>query len=65
MRLKQCGEGHVVCDTCFTRDQERASNQCMTCRGPITGRATALETLLGLNTVSRQPVSFREEGGLY
>jgi len=50
MRLKQCGEGHVICDTCFDQDPGK---RCIVCRGPITGRPTALENLLGLTT--RQP----------
>ena len=55
MRLKQCGEGHIICDSCYARDDEarrrdgRETRQCGVCREPITGRPTALETLLGLN----------------
>ena len=55
MRLKQCGEGHIICDTCFAKDEEarqregRQRNQCGVCRRPITGRPTALESLLGLS----------------
>ena len=55
MRLKQCGEGHIICDTCYARDEQarqregRERNQCGVCRGPITGRPTALETFLGLS----------------
>ena len=55
MRLKQCGEGHIICDRCYARDEQarqaegRERNQCGVCREPITGRPTALETFLGLN----------------
>ena len=55
MRLKQCGEGHIICDTCYARDEQarlregRERNQCGVCRKPITGRPTALETFLGLS----------------
>ena len=55
MRLKQCGEGHIICDTCYARDEQarqregRERNQCGVCRGPITGRPTALETFLELS----------------
>ena len=55
MRLKQCGEGHIICDTCYARDEQarlwegRERNQCGVCREPITGRPTALETFLGLS----------------
>ena len=55
MRLKQCGEGHIICDTCYARDEQarqregRERNQCGVCRGPITGRPTAFETFLGLS----------------
>jgi len=55
MRLRQCREGHVICDGCFARDEQareregRERNQCGVCREPITGRPTALETFLGLN----------------
>ena len=55
MRLKQCGEGHIICDTCYARDEQarqregRLRNQCGVCREQITGRPTALETFLGLN----------------
>ena len=55
MRLKQCGEGHIICDTCYARDEQarqregRERNQCGVCREQITGRPTALETFLGLS----------------
>ena len=55
MRLKQCGEGYIICDTCYARDEQprqrerRERNQCGVCREPITGRPTALETFLGLS----------------
>ena len=54
MRLKQCREGHVICDDCYAKDEQarqregRERNQCGVCREPITGRPTALETFLGL-----------------
>ena len=62
MRLKQCGEGHVICDSCFDLNPNK---RCTICRGPITGcknqelyrpvivstgRPTALENLLGLTS---------------
>ena len=64
MRLMQCGEGHIICDCCFTKAREEASAQrrahvcdregnpevdlCHSCRGRITGRPTQLEKILGL-----------------
>lgn len=47
MRLRQCGEGHIICDSCFRQDQAQYS-RCSICRGAITGRPTELENLLGL-----------------
>ena len=47
MRLMQCGQGHIVCDQCYTRLEGR-ENLCPTCRGDITGRPTELERVLGL-----------------
>lgn len=44
MRLRQCWEGHIICDSCFARDEEvperegRERGQCGVCRGAITGR---------------------------
>merc|ERR1712098_596646 len=59
MRLKQCGQGHIICDTCQSRAEARASDgggrgnpngaNCHSCRGMITGRPAALERVLGLN----------------
>ena len=54
MRLKQCGKGHIICDTCYAKDEQarqregRERNQCGVCRDPITGRPNALEAFLGL-----------------
>jgi len=62
MRLKQCGQGHIICDSCYTRAEEEATAQeqeggrsgnpnlalCPTCRQTITGRPSALERVLGL-----------------
>ena len=45
MRLMQCGQGHIVCEDCYTRLEEM---ECPTCRGDITGRPTELERVLGL-----------------
>ena len=36
MRLRQCGEGHIICDSCFQQDQADRS-LCFICRGAITG----------------------------
>jgi len=47
MRLRQCGEGHIICDGCFHQNQGNPS-MCFICRGAITGRPTELENLLGL-----------------
>ena len=65
MRLMQCINGHIICDSCFQNTQVEASSQrmagpglrqgnphldlCHTCRLPVTGRPTQLEQLLGLN----------------
>ena len=55
MRLKQCGEGHIICDTCYAGDElarqreGRERNHCGVCREQITGRPTALDTFLGLS----------------
>merc|ERR1712013_450742 len=60
MRLKQCGQGHIICDTCHARAEEEADahwdggegnpdiDLCRTCREVITGRPTELERVLGL-----------------
>lgn len=58
MRLKQCGQGHIICDTCHSRSKKAAGGYgeatfnpdcCHTCRMVITGRPTALERILGLS----------------
>jgi len=57
MRLKQCDQGHIVCDTCQSRAEACASGVgrnpnmalCHTCREVITGRPLALERVLGLS----------------
>lgn len=65
MRLKQCGQGHIICDSCHAKAEEEANAQweedegarggnpdldlCHTCRGVITGRPSALERILGLS----------------
>lgn len=54
MRLKQCGQGHIICDSCYDQagveaDSQRTGvNICHTCRGFITGRPSQLERILGL-----------------
>jgi len=57
MRLKQCGQGHIICDDCHNkRIAEAAGNpgeqqdgtNCISCREPITGRPSVLEQMLGL-----------------
>jgi len=58
MRLKQCGQGHIICDSCHsktnvdTAGQRRGceeENLCHSCRGIITGRPSQLEKILGLS----------------
>jgi len=65
MRLKQCGQGHIICDSCHDKAEAEANAQweaevqdrvgnpdldlCHTCRGVITGRPSQLERILGLN----------------
>jgi len=60
MRLKQCGQGHTICDFCHDRAVTEAIAQCErdgnsnlglchACRSPITGRPFTLESVLGLN----------------
>ena len=50
MRLMQCGQGHIICDTCVERAarEEEGVERCHCCRGGITGRPSHLEHLLGL-----------------
>jgi len=52
MRLKQCGQGHIICDSCHARTQTEATGRegdlCHTCRRIITGRPSQLEKILGL-----------------
>lgn len=57
MRLKQCGQGHILCDSCHARTEELNEDDqvgcpglglCPTCRQNITGRPTQLEKILGL-----------------
>jgi len=43
MRLKQCGQGHIVCEACL-----RQETHCYTCQDLISGRPTALEHILSL-----------------
>merc|ERR1719397_528138 len=45
MRLQQCGKGHIICDDCQTK---MTSPRCHSCRGPLTGRPSALERMCGL-----------------
>jgi len=47
MRLRHCGEGHIICDGCFHENHGHRGT-CATCRSTIKGRPTALENLLGL-----------------
>merc|ERR1719481_200101 len=57
MRLKQCGQGHIICDACQSRaeacasdsDDGRNPNICHSCREIITGRPSVLEKVLGLS----------------
>jgi len=62
MRLMQCGQGHIICDSCHNRVRseandwrlpywERSQNLdvCPSCRQAITGRPSELERLLGLS----------------
>jgi len=55
MRLKQCGQGHIICDTCQSRaeacasDDGRDPNTCHSCREVITGRPSVLEKVLRLS----------------
>ena len=62
MRLKQCINGHIICDTCYTRIKREGrlkrrtgdnpfpyNDSCHSCRRRVSGRPTQLETLLGLN----------------
>lgn len=51
MRLRQCGQGHVVCDSCHGLAEQVAEagvGLCPTCREKITGRPAQLERVLGL-----------------
>merc|ERR1719213_267242 len=51
MRLKQCGQGHIICDSCLARKisyNPRTGQECHSCRGPITGRPNALEKMARL-----------------
>jgi len=51
MRLRQCGQGHILCDSCHTMAGQVAATGvglCPTCREEITGRPTQLERVLGL-----------------
>jgi len=49
MRLKQCGQGHIICDSCHEfSNQTQSSGRCATCREKITGRPIDLERILGL-----------------
>jgi len=51
MRLKQCGQGHIICDDCHRQrisHNATTGRECHTCKGPITGRPNALERILGL-----------------
>jgi len=59
MRLKQCGQGHIICDSCHARTEAQAQEwgvrvgnallaRCHTCRQQITGRPSQLEKILGL-----------------
>jgi len=41
MRLKQCGQGHIVCDACLN-----TNIYCYTCHDIISGRPTELEHIL-------------------
>jgi len=47
MRLRQCGQGHIVCEDCY---RQARMDPCHSCRGEITGRPTELERILGLSS---------------
>jgi len=55
MRLKQCGQGHIICDDCQSRSEEQSFDVgnpnialCHSCGEVITGRPSALERILRL-----------------
>jgi len=58
MRLKQCGQGHIICDICHGKAATAQCKSagignlnlslCHVCKGAITGRPSTLESVLGL-----------------
>jgi hypothetical protein len=49
MRLQQCEQGHILCDSCSRRCSRRGvGSACPSCQGPLTDRPIALERQLGL-----------------
>jgi len=56
MRLKQCEQGHIICDDCFNKTFSRQTQAgivieeiaCFVCKFPVRSRPTALEQFLGL-----------------
>jgi len=54
MRLKQCAQGHIICDECHMKTgiEGGANNRelCHTCRMMYLGRPSVLESLLGLTS---------------
>ena len=55
MRLKQCEQGHIICDDCvktFSRQTQAGiviqEIACFVCKSPVRSRPTALEHFLGL-----------------
>jgi len=56
MRLKQCEQGHIICEDCFQKTFSRqtqagivvAEIACFVCKFPVRSRPTALKQLLGL-----------------
>jgi len=51
MRLKQCAQGHIICDDCHMKtgvDGGASRELCHTCRMMYLGRPSVLESLLGL-----------------
>jgi len=56
MRLKQCEQGHIICDDCVNKTISRQRQAgivivdiaCFVCKFPVRSRPTALEQFLGL-----------------
>jgi len=51
MRLMQCGQGHIICDSCFGKLERRGLcglRSCTVCMQDIIGRPTVLEQIMKL-----------------